>query len=107
MSSPTPSVFLHPSGSPRLAFASIKNQTLLKTRVSFLTNAKRRLPAVLSMTATEEGAVKSVLPGNGISIMVVLHSLSYGFGYCSVTLSLTLTGEWMYWQNGESCNQSS
>ncbi|KAG2285005.1 hypothetical protein Bca52824_044609 [Brassica carinata] len=70
VSSPTPSVFLHPPGSPRLAFASIKNQTLVKTRVSFLTNAKRRLPAVLSMTATEEGAVKSVLPGNGISIMV-------------------------------------
>ncbi|CAN6836255.1 unnamed protein product [Brassica oleracea] len=70
MASPTPSVFLHPSGSPRLAFASIKNQTLVKTRVSFLANAKRRLPVVLSMTATEEGAVKSVLPGNGISIMV-------------------------------------
>ena len=34
---------------------------------------KRCLPVVLSMTATEEsgeGAVKSVLPGHGISIMV-------------------------------------
>lgn len=34
---------------------------------------KRRLPVVLSMPATEGSgvvAVKSVLPGNGISIMV-------------------------------------
>ena len=73
MTSPTPSVFLHRSGSPRLAFASIKNQTLVKTRVSFLTNVKRRLPVVLSMTATDGSGEKSVLPGNGISIMVALH----------------------------------
>lgn len=79
----SPSVFLHRTGNnPRLPFASRKNQTLGKSSVSFLGNPKRRrLPVVLSMTATEEpefeGAVKSVLPGNGISIMVYTFKLQH------------------------------
>lgn len=78
----SPSVLLHRSGNnPRLAFASRKNQSLSKSRVSFLGHAKRRLPpVVLSMAAMEdsgEGAVKSVLPGNGISIMVLHFKLQH------------------------------
>ncbi|KAG2332164.1 hypothetical protein Bca52824_003344 [Brassica carinata] len=67
------SVFLTRPVNPRLAFSSRTCQTPCRSRVSFLGNAKRRLPVVLSMQATEgsgEVAVKSVLPGNGISIMV-------------------------------------
>ncbi|KAH0933110.1 hypothetical protein HID58_010227 [Brassica napus] len=67
------SVFLTRPVNPRLAFASRKNQTLGRSRVSFQGSVKRRLPVVISMTATEESgekAVKSVLPGHGISIMV-------------------------------------
>ncbi|CAN6808215.1 unnamed protein product [Brassica oleracea] len=67
------SVFLTRPVNPRLAFASRTNQTPCRSRVSFQGSVKRRLPVVLSMTATEEsgeGAVKSVLPGHGISIMV-------------------------------------
>lgn len=68
------SVFLH---RPRIAFASRTNQTSGKHgkgRVSFMGIGTRRLPVVLSMTATAdsgEEVVKSVLPGNGISIMVI------------------------------------
>lgn len=68
------SVFLH---RPRLAFGSGTNQNAGKCgkgRVCFLGIATRRLPVVLSMTATADSgdeAMKSVLPGNGISIMVI------------------------------------
>lgn len=66
-------MFLTRPVNPRLAFASRTNQTPCRSRVSFQGSVKRCLPVVLSMTATEEsgeGAVKSVLPGHGISIMV-------------------------------------
>lgn len=70
------SVFLHRPDLSRLAFSPRTNQTTGKSgncRVSFMGNERRRLPVVLSMTTTAdsgEEAVKSVLPGNGISVMV-------------------------------------
>lgn len=71
------SVFLHRPEVRRLAFASRTNQTAGKCgkgRVGFLNiGGTRRLPVVLSMKTTAdsgEEAVKSVSPGNGISVMV-------------------------------------
>jgi len=69
------SVLLH---RPRIAFSSRTNQTVGKCgkgRISFVGIGTRRLPVVLSMTATADSGeeiVKSVLPGNDISIMVNL-----------------------------------
>lgn len=70
------SVFLHRPENSRFAFGSRTNQTAGnggKSRISFMGIGRRHLPVVLSMTATADSgaeAVKSILPGNGISIMV-------------------------------------